>query len=169
MIQSFSQEERERIGRLQELANKYGDFLIATHYPDGRWTKHTSVLYCWENLDKEAWRLAKANNRTLFRNEIGLDFDINQNETQESFKERVQMAKQTLDLLDIKGKSFFTGSRGYHIHIQFFETFDIPPSFLKWFVKLFKADAMIANKHHMIALEDVPHWKTGNCKRMVEL
>jgi len=169
MFNQFSPEERQQIGYLQECCNRYGDFLVSTHRQDGNWTKHSSVLWCWENIEKEAWRLARANNRTLFSNEVVLDFDLGKQETSEALLERVKAATKTLREKGIRFKVYFTGSKGYHIHIISYEINGVPKSFYLWFIKHFGGDTMIANKNHMIALENAPHWKTGNKKEEVNI
>ena len=61
-----------RIGYLQKLQNKVGDFEIYTHIGD--WvSKRRSVLECSEDVNLMVW-LARANYRQIFSNEIQWGF-----------------------------------------------------------------------------------------------
>lgn len=155
---------------LQWSCNKFGDFKVATHRPDGSWTKHKSVLEIWHN-ENEFWRLDKANNRGLFPCEIVLDLDLEKGETKEQIKERFENVCKILTEKDYKFYGYFSGSKGYHIHMIFYELVQYPhkkKEFREYFIKLFGADLMKSSAKSMIALEATPHWKTGIPKQLVK-
>ena len=68
--------------------------------------------------------------------------------------------------LDVPFYIYFTGSRGYHIHI-FFKKELITEEKTK-IIKSFRADPQKDGERTMIALENVPHWKTGKLKEEVK-
>lgn len=157
----------QRIGYLQYLCNKYGDFkvAIAGKGKDGQmfWTKHRSVLECWES-EQGIWFLSQANNRQILEPEIVLDMDDNPNE--QSLNEICDF----LENLNVHYKAYFTGSRGFHVHIIDPELalFDKREreAIRAWLIKKTGCDLMKAHEV-MIALEDAPHWKTGNPKTLM--
>jgi len=166
--ESYSLGVSERIRQLQDMCNMYGDFrvAIANKAPDGevRWTKHYSVMELWGS-DKGLWLLSKANNRTIFPCELVLDID------KDPTPERLDNICQQLEDLKIPYKAYFTGSRGYHIHI-------IDPGFLsldaataekikKVWIRTFDCDILKSSTKTMIAIENVEHWKTGIQKKLL--
>jgi hypothetical protein len=164
---SFTQEEKIRIGRLQNLCNKYGDFkvAIANKKSDGSmfWTKHKSVLECWET-EKGIWFLSKANNRQILPCEIVIDLD------EEIAITKLDYFQKILERNYEEYAIYHTGSRGYHIHIKDKNLATLPIRKREMVRELFIKGMLgdVAKKNEvMIALEDCPHWKTGNQKVMV--
>lgn len=161
----------KKIGMLQGMCNKFGDFKIATHFPDGRWTRHVSVLHCWENLEKESWRLETANNRQIFPCEIVLDIDPHEGEDLEHVRGRFDFITQTLDQEEFQYYAYFSGSRGYHIHLIFPDALLYGRRFRemvkRFFIAEYGADLMKKSERSMIALENTPHWKTNHPKTLI--
>lgn len=168
MILKIDNERLARAGRLQDLCNKYGDFkvAIAGKNKNGEmfWTKHRSVMDCWEEGEKGIWFLAHANNRQILPGEIPLDLDDN------ITLERLNSICDKLEQMHAHYEAYFTGSRGYHIHIwnkQFATLVKTDRERIrKIFLTFAGADLMKASEV-MIAIENVPHWKTGLKKELV--
>lgn len=156
-----------KVGYLQQCCNKYGDFKVCTRNPDGSWTKHYSVLYCWSNLETEGWRLDKANNRTAFPCELILDFDAQPNENPGHLRGRLKVVCRQLVAYEEKFKVYFTGSRGFHIHILIPSLESEPQSLRQYTANELGCDVQVVGPDHMIALENCPHWKTGLMKKEV--
>jgi hypothetical protein len=157
---------------LQEMRNKFGPCKVTTRFPDGRWSKHIDVLDIWQN-PKELWRLETANNRSLLIPEVVLDYDPPKGSEQ---GETLLEAKKIADKLKDEGfsyKVFFSGSRGYHFHLIFprlvFCSDKQRREFRTFMIKRFDCDLSKLSEGTMIALENTPHWKTGNTKREVLL
>lgn len=147
---------------LQLLCNKYGDFKIAFGSKQG-WSKHLSVMECWERGD---WQfMQRANNRQIFNNELVLDID---EKTQSESLNKVKQIIPELDNAELEYKIFFTGSRGYHIHILFDTNLNSMEKFKMDIIRVLGTDMMKAHSNTMIALEHAPHWKTGIEKKEVD-
>jgi hypothetical protein len=161
----LTNEQEKRAGYLQNLCNKYGDFKVAIvgQDKDGNkfWSKHRSVMECWETEDG-FYFLANANNRTAHPHELILDFDG------ETAKEKAKICYQNLKKHNLQIKTYFSGSRGYHVHITIPNINTAPQKFLQFIAELAGADTQVVQKHHMIAIENCPHWKTGNPKTEVK-
>ncbi len=132
-----------------------------------RFTKHLEFLEYLE--EKNLWKLTKVNHRSVLKNELVLDIDTKTTE------EATEIMKTITDRLknefDAPFRCFFTGSKGYHIHMYT----------RKWFlmsreerelektaiINALKCDGMKAFDKTMIALEFTPHWKTGKKKELV--
>ncbi len=171
----LSPEELKRIGYLQRLCNKYGNFRVAYLFKkqDGEiiHTKWRNILECWESEDGLRF-LSKANNREPLPNEIFIDLDTEQeNETrQETFN-------AICDFLEEKKEKYIgykSGSKGYHIHIydnsialmNKYEREKVKESIIKD-SQMKNADILKYSDNAMLAIENVPHWKTGNKKERV--
>lgn len=165
---SLNSEEKRRIGYLQGLCNRYGDFKVARSWTDSKgemkWTKHRSVMECWESEDGINW-LAHVNNRGIQPAEIILDLDDSPTE---------QRMNEICDKLDKAGeqyKAYFTGSRGYHIHIwnQDFATWqpNQREKARRIIIALTGCDGMKASERMLICLEDAPNGKTGRNKTLL--
>jgi len=157
---------------LQELCNKFGDFKVCRMWrtPDGSTacTKHRSVLECW-HTDEGLEFLDNVNNRQILWCELVLDI-----ETKEQIKPVLNVLKKINRGSDIK--VFQTGSRGWHVHCWLTQLNNIlllqgkspaERNKLKTFILkkyLPEADILKASENVMIALENVPHWKTGKIK-----
>lgn len=101
--------------------------------------------------------IAKANNRTIFPNEIVLDI-----EDPEQFLKILEEVKKDFQFYS----AYKTGSRGAHIHLWF--NGDLSTEEKLFIIKKYGADEQKASARCMIALENSPHWKTGNPKTLVE-
>jgi DNA primase catalytic subunit len=68
-------------------------------------------------------------------------------------------------------KAYFTGSRGYHIHIFWYQYALLDKLSREGIrgkiISMFKADVLKSSDKVMIAVEGMPHWKTGNMKKLV--
>ena len=160
--------EDQRIGYLQTLCNRYGDFKVAEAWKDKagdiHWTKHHSVLECWHSNEGIEF-LGKVNNRTMLNPEIVLDIDDNP---------EINLPKilKELDKLNYYYKVFFSGSKGYHIHLIFYDLQNYTRNFREnlrmFFINKFGCDTMKKSDKSMIALEYAPHWKTGVIKKLIK-
>jgi len=154
---------------LQTLANKYGDFKIAHAWMDGdglHWSKHRSVLECWESEALLPF-LDKANNRTQLACEVVLDIDA---PTIEEARPKARAICDQLDDAKIKYGAFFSGSKGYHIHVIFPELITFPQAkrtLRQSLIDMVGADACKIADGSMITLEWSPNNKTGQLKRFV--
>ena len=122
-----------------------------------KWKKFSEAVFPI-NFDGSCanWKKQKffeqINQREVLPNEIVLDLED---------KKQLKPIAKELKEMQLSFKIFITGSRGYHIHILFNrklterEVGDI--------VGYFYVDLQVT-PGHMIALENYPHWKTGNLK-----
>lgn len=156
-------------GRLQKLCNKYGDFKVAKSWkkPDGEviWSKHRSVLECWETEWGIQW-LGQVSHRQILPCEIVIDLDDNPTE------EQLNWICDKLDILGENYIAYFTGSKGYHIHIKdkhlaLLSKYQREQIRLKLLHNLTNKADLHKKDEVMIALEEVPHWKTGKLKTEV--
>jgi DNA primase catalytic subunit len=97
--------------------------------------------------------------------EIILDIDDNISE------ERLNKICDELDHYGFNYKAYATGSKGYHIHI--FDD-DLTKYTEKsrykirhYLISMFKCDGHMASGNVLIAIENMPHFKTGNVKTVV--
>ena len=153
--------------RLIKLTNKYGDFKVAWGYARGddkKFSKRKDVdELCLS--DKGILFLNKANCRQVLPCEIILDMDDNISD------ERLNKICDELDQYGFNYKAYTTGSKGYHIHI--FE--DVLTKYTErsrhkirhYLISKFKCDPQIASGKVLIAIEDMPHFKTGKVKTVV--
>lgn len=158
------------VAYLQYLCNKYGDFKVARAWRNNKgemqWSKHRSIMECWESEWGLEW-LKTVNNRQILNAEIVIDLDENPT---------IEKVNWICDLLEGMGehyKAYKTGSKGYHIHIwsDIFATFDINTRRLMR-NKMLKVigrglDVQKNSEKVMIAIENAPHWKTGNKKELI--
>lgn len=134
--------------------NKEGDII---------WSKH---LTFFEAIENESF-IEKCNNRSILKNELVLDIDLPTDEA------KIKMIEITTKLKELKVpfKCYFTGSKGFHIHC--FKRSWIYMNKLKReqeksdIIEVLGCDKMKAKDYVMIAIEGVPHWKTGNKKELV--
>ena len=61
---------------------------------------------------------------------------------------------------------YSTGSRGFHISI--FSKDDLTEKEKEAIVKKFDTDIQKCSEKNLIALENVPHWKTGKLKELID-
>lgn len=147
--------------------NQLGNLELAYTYLDKegekKYSKWKKYLDCDENFIK------KADNRTILPNEIVVDIDIPKKPKNDVHKEIENKFKRVFEQIKEDWEFFSaykTGSRGYHIHL-FFDA-ELTPEEKRFVIKRYKADLMKATKRCLIALENWPHWKTGNIKTLIE-
>lgn len=158
-----------KIGYLQVLANTYGDFKIAKGElaEDGsiRWTKHHSVMECWQN----GWWMAleQANNRSGLDAEIRIDIDAGDHP--ETARARFDAACDKLEGYLVPYLGFTSGSRGFHIHLFDANLLrDRYPIYTKEAViKDLGGELVKAHNSPMLTLEFAANNKTGNLKEPI--
>lgn len=164
-----------RIGYLQRLCNKYGNFRVAylKKQDDGEiiHSKWRSVLECWES-EEGLWFLSKANNREPLPNEIFIDLD-----TEVEGQTREEVFNDVCNFLELKREKYIgykSGSKGYHIHI-YDNGFALMNKYQREQIRevilnsneMKNADKIKYSDNAMLAIENVPHWKTGKLKERV--
>jgi len=158
-----------RIGYLQKLQNKVGDFEIYTHIGD--WvSKRRSVLECSEDVNLMVW-LARANYRQIFSNEIILDID----EPVVDGKVPIKIIYDVVEKLKQTDFSNFivynTGGKGYHIHIYENSLLLIPKhrrnDIRKFLIKKFDADLQLYSENKTIQIPGARHRKTLVIKKPI--
>lgn len=157
----------EVASRLVKLSTKYGDFKVAKGYSvdeERKFTKRKHVSELWSS-DKGIDFLNKANCRQILPCEIILDMDDNISE------ERLNIICDNLDEYGFSYKAYATGSKGYHIHIFEDELIKysekIRQRIRHYIISKHKCDGHMASGNVIIALEDMPHFKTGKVKTLV--
>ncbi len=157
----------EVASRLVKLSTKYGDFKVARGYSvgeDRKFTKRRSVSELWSS-DKGIEFLNKANCRQVLPCEIILDMD------DDISIERLNKICDDLDEYGFNFKAYSTGSKGYHIHIFGDELIkyseQIRQKIRHYLISKHGCDGHMASGNVIIALEDMPHFKTGNNKTLV--
>ena len=158
--------EETQLQRLSRWANIYGDFKVTYSHRDAEgihhFSKHLSVLECLRT-DWGIKFLEKANHRQIQPVEYVLDLDD---------KPTIKQFNKICDFLDQMGEiyyGFFTGSKGYHIHIF---NYDLIKENSKKLLRIalatkFKGDLLKTSENVMIAMEFQPHWKTGKKKELL--
>ena len=160
------------MGWLQERCNKGGDFLITTHYQDKTWSKWKSVLQCWENPE-EWWRLDQATNMSSRKCDIFIDIDPRPDE-QKVPKSRVKKIINQLKRYDLPNPEiYWTGSRGYHIHVTepglaMIDSQYYRENIRRFLMKHLKTDTMLASERHLIAIPNTPHSNTRKPKKLIK-
>ena len=161
----WRKEETQQM-RLSRWANIFGNFKVSYSYKDDQgvhhFSKHRSILECMET-ERGINFLERANHRQLLPIEIVLDLD--DNPTIEQFNKICDFLDMSQDIY----YGYFTGSKGYHIHIF---SYDLCIERNRREIRLalinhFKADSLKISEKVMIAMENQPHWKTGNTKRLL--
>lgn len=127
----------------------------------------------WEVRDSPFW-LGKINNRLIAIPEVVLDFDPAEDEDLERFEQRVIASCRDLkrDGYAILG-TYTTGSRGYHVHILLpgleYRPRHRAEAIKRYIIRKFEGDTAKASLRCMIAIEGVPHWKTGRPKEEIDM
>ena len=143
------------------------NFRICTNYikKDG-FKGFSKWVYYLDSTDNNK---SEATHRTLLKNEIVLDYDPFNNETLEELKIRVEEVYNDLIKRKIYFNCFETGSRGYHIHIFINDMLFLEQiqrnEWRNEFINYYKAEAQKNTENVPIALENVPHWKSGKIKK----
>lgn len=167
MIAAITPQENTA-GYLQTLCNKYGDFKIARAWKDSKgemhWSKHHSVMELWES-EQGINFLQTANNRQILPVEMVIDLDDHPT------LERANYICDLLEKAQAHYEAYFTGSKGYHIHIWDHDLLALSQKQREKVRALLcaitGADMMKKSDKVMIALENAPHWKTGNKKQLL--
>ena len=166
-------DNKEKKSILDKLYYKIGkqqyDFFVAGSYTKdeekyiGKWKKFSEAVFPIDYAGTcEDWKTQRffeqIDQRQILPNEIVLDIE-----------EREQIKPILITLKNLKSiDTYFiyeTGSRGYHIHLFFKEEFDEDE---KLFVlKKLGTDIQKCSDKCLIALENYPHWKTGNIKKQI--
>jgi len=105
---------------------------------------------------KNKWFLERVNQRQILPNEIVLDLEE---------KSQLPLIEKLLDDLSWTYYTYDTGSRGYHVHIFFDKTVSAKDK--QYVIELFGADVAKSGEKTLIALENVPHWKSQKVKSLV--
>lgn len=157
---------------LDELFYKTGkqicNFSICTKFNNGGWSKW--IPYLEAQLKPSIWR--GANNRQILFNEIVLDYDRTPDESADEIKARVMMITRKLDKEGYAYRAYFTGSKGYHIHLVFRELFLLSKierkNIKEQFIEKYNAEKLKGSERVMIAMENTPHFRTGNKKEIIK-
>tara|TARA_R100000808_G_scaffold21295_1_gene46060 strand:+ start:385 stop:942 length:558 start_codon:yes stop_codon:yes gene_type:complete len=159
-----------RIGYLQKLANKCGDFKVFTMV--GSWTsKRRSVLECTETPELMKW-LAMANYMQILKNWIVLDIDEPVNKDGKVPWEVVDKIITKIKYYDLgKFKVYDSGGKGYHIHIiendLALEHYSVRQRLRAHLIKKVGADLMMKSEKMCIQIPGAPHRKTLLSKKEV--
>lgn len=144
------------------------EFLDHLYYEVGKQQINFELTCLTLEKSKSKWRkyldvqadekfIENANNRTIFPFEVVIDI-----EEPDKYEINLQKIKKDFKFYS----SYKTGSRGYHIHL-FFDR-DLKEEEKLCLIKRYNGDKQKASKRNMIALENCPHWKTGNVKTLIE-
>lgn len=140
-----------------EVDKQRGNLELAQAYLDNdktpKWSKWTPYLAAQQDDNF----LEKVNNRTVLPNEVVLDFD-----DLKKVSENISKIVNDFSFYSI----YNTGSRGVHVHLFFDKDLSLEEKL--YIIRKYGADEQKANQRCMIALENVPHWKTGNIKTLIE-
>lgn len=174
---NLTEEQKQNAGHLQHLCNKYGDFRVTylKRNPDGTIDrrKWRSVMQCWDTEEGIEF-LGKSNNREPTQIELFLDID-----TDYSKEENKEIMNAYCDLLEENGEKYIaynSGSKGYHIHLKLeraelltkSQKEDLKEAIINQLsIGIKVLDTLKKSENHMIATENMPHWKTGNIKTKV--
>lgn len=149
---------------------QFTNFRIFHNYFDSAGEKKFSKWTYY--LDATEEDLEKATHRTLLSNEVVLDFDPELNQSFEDLTKKVKKACYYFKKKDLPYLCYFTGSRGYHVHVfvkaLFFKDRETRRQFRVNLIKFFGAELQKNSEGTAIALEGVPHWKTGKPKERCE-
>lgn len=160
-------EDETHLQRLSRWANIYGNFKVAYSFRDKEgdhhFSKHRSILECMET-DWGIKFLQKANHRQILPIELVLDLD------EKPTLKKINHICDELDKLECVYYCYSTGSKGYHIHIFDYDLINnqhAKTNRRNSFNVLFGCDELKNSERVMIAMENKPHWKTGNKKTRI--
>ena len=140
-----------------EFDKQQGNLELAYAYLDKEGNPKFSKWKKYLEAQSDYKFILKVNNRTILPNEIVLDI-----EEPERFSEVLKGVKKEFEFYE----AYKTGSKGYHIHLWFSQ--DLTQEEKLYVIKEYGCDEQKASTRCMIALENVPHWKTGNIKTLIE-
>lgn len=161
-------EKFNKVSYLQELCNKYGNFKVAIAKERSKgefiWSKHRYVLDCWGS-DGGLNFLSQVNNRSCLSCEIILDVD------DDVSMENIAFILRSLKEYGFKYRAYSSGGRGWHIHVLIpnlaLYSREYRERFRVFLISKFSTDPLKKTESAMIALEYVPHWRTGNTKKLI--
>lgn len=134
-----------------------GNLELAYAYKDKEGTPKFSKWKKYLDVQADDKFLEKANNRSILPNEVVLDI--------EDFEHVSEILGKLVDEFEFYS-AYKTGSRGVHFHLFFNK--DLTSDEKLFIIKRYGADEQKASERCLIALENVPHWKTGNLKELIE-
>ena len=156
---------------LEYIANKFGDFKIAfSKKVNGQhiYYKHRSIIECSSN-ENLYYMFEQCNHRQIQPYEIVIDLDD---------EDAIANVDKICDFLSEWKEEYYcfsTGSKGYHIHIinkdLAIEKIDRKKirtdlyRIIKEYLG-FEIDFHKSSDNVLIAMENTPHWKTGNKKKI---
>jgi hypothetical protein len=119
----------------------------------GGWKKYLDVC---SNISNNQKYFSKVSCRQILPNELVIDID-----------DPIQISNIDNIVKEIENNGFYyecysTGSKGYHIHLWFDDEVSIGDK--EQFITIFGGDLLKKSKRTMIAIESIPHWKTGKKK-----
>lgn len=158
-----------------QIGRQTTDFAVQHSRKEGDrviWTTRHSFL----SLEPDSWIVEQCNHRQILQNEIILDFDRPIPVLTALEDPEIKTVLELLDHDDLRYCIYHTGSKGLHIHIynntlaqknkaqrEAFRQQYITEVFRST-RNIQNIDLQKANDSTMIALEYVPHWKTGQPK-----
>jgi hypothetical protein len=152
-----------------KIGRQHTDFELQIQNKDGFMSKRRK--YSDVGFKKEKWFLDKANARTLMVNEVVLDMDPENDESEEEFEDRVYHVVKRLQQMDNLNFGVFESNRGVHIHIFFRKMFFMTTARRKEYrlsiIKEFKGDLHKVSERVTINLEFARHWKSGQPKALL--
>jgi len=160
--------KNEILGNLYyNIGKQATNFRIFHNYYDNSEKKFSKWINYLDATEKD---IEKATHRTLLKNEVVLDFDPEKGEELNDVARRVIKVCKELKRKKLKYECYYTGSRGYHIHIFIKDMFFIEDKnkrreFRSNIIKFFGAEVQKNSEGTAIALEGVPHWKSGKIKK----
>jgi len=149
-----------------------------------KWIDYTQLMQLRPNQIVQPLRMTKktflkrVSHRTVLPYEIL--FDVDDYESPEwrndlrfqSIKHKSQWVHACLTEVNANPTVYTTGSRGYHISVIASFLAELPvymqSKFKLQLLKYYGCDLQKASKRCMIALEGVPHWKSGKIKKEVK-
>lgn len=154
---------------LDYLQNKHGDFEVAVAEKKGEdifWSKWQKYSVVRDNYTL----LERMNNRTIFDNEVVLDFDEKVDLSDDNNKYFKLLEKLERD--GLKFQAYSADGNANHIHLIFSDlrifSKEKREKFKEYLIKKYNCDLMKKSGRCMIALEDVSHWKHKLPKKLIK-
>lgn len=118
--------------------------------------KYSQICYDPDKYENKKF-LREVNQRRVLLNEIVIDL-----ESREGIEEKLAELRS----LGLVFYAFETHSKGFHIHLFFRR--DLKDEEREAVINHFGGDTQLAKTNHTIALEFVPHWKSGKVKSLID-
>jgi len=170
---------KDKQAYLQYICNKYDSTIkVAKSFKnkvgDHIWTRHSKVIDLWSTEDG-LWLLKHVNHRSIMKCELIFDIEYEFKDTifppNHYYGFKLDQIYTALDKTGLPYKSYSTGSRGYHVHVFIRKLAYLRrrtrEQLRETVIDEFGCDMQKYNDKCMIALEDAPHWKTGNLKTLI--